>query len=1234
LRGTGSSSLEDPALRSERFDIVSKIGGGGMGIVYLARDRKRDVTVALKTLPELEPDALLRFKHEFRALQDVLHRNLVSLGELFEENGRWFFSMEYVDGVDLLTFIRGTSAADAPTEVNDASSSDPSPLFATTLPNVRRELEVVQGFDEARLRDAFAQLAEGLIALHATGKIHCDIKPSNILVARDGRVVLLDFGLVRDVIEERVRQDGVSGTFAYMSPEQALSKPLSPSADWYSVGVVLYEALTGTLPFVGTVAQIVGAKQSSLPPPPRERSAGVPHDLDQLAMKLLEPDPVARLDGQQVLSRFRGASSVRAFFSLAPSAPFVGRSAELAVLGAALEDARSNGAITVCVSGESGLGKSALVRHFTETVARERDGIVLSSRCHARESIRYNALDGIIDALTNYLRRLSDEEISLYLPQGSYLLSQVFPVLQCLNPIPKAPESDSLLDPVEIRSRVFNAFRELLSRLAADRTVVLAIDDLQWADADSLALLAEVLRPPSSPSVLLLLTVRSGFEAWAASHGAQMLPLLPLPPRDSVELATLLLFRAREGSQRHARALAEEASGHPLFLQELVRAAVDLGAGELRQLEEALERRMALLEPTTRSILEIVSIAAAPVSEDVLLRAAECDAVTLDRALATLRASNFTRSAVSNGERAVEPYHDRVREVLVASLEEAIERRHHERLARALESLARPELESLALHWRGAGEAGKAVSYAKEAAAKAMAVLAFHHAARLYRFCVELCPEGEPQKRALTIALADALAKAGRGAEAAASYLEAAASAPAAEALELKRHAGDQYLRMGQLERGQALLGEVLAEFGMKLPSATRALISLFFRRLQIKLSGLKFKERAASQISPAQLTKIDACWSMTIGMSMTDTLTTLYFQNRHLIFALESGEVQRIARALAMEIIQRAILGARQSRGTLSLAKTARALAERVGHAYMLGMAELAIGTAHTYWGFWREAREHLERARQIFHQRCAGVAWEIYSAEAYLLTSLLYLGDLEALRTRERNLIAAAEQNGDLHMLVLHRIAGGMMARLAEDQPDEGAKQVADAQGALPRGRFQAAHFLELWALTHADLYRGDPERALDRLRTSWPALKRSFLLLNEYVLVEMLNLRARAAAGAAARSKGARAERIRDLAYKDVRVLEGRGSPFASCCASVSRALLAAQKSDARPAIALFDRSIEELERAGMILYAQAARWRRAELTGGSEGANEKARAEEIAKQRGAVNPAAWLQMLAPR
>ncbi len=238
-----------------------------------------------------EAAALYRLKQEFRALADVTHPNLVTLYELLSDGDEWFFTMELIEGQNLLEYIlertcpgRLDSASDfsrAPTldvepELQDPGVTQPfgykglesrTVETSSPLPALNSPLNV------ERLRDAFAQLTEGVCALHEAGILHRDIKPPNVLVTREGRVVLLNFGLAAELAPADLSQSvHLVGTPSYMSPEQAAALAVSEASDWYSVGVMLYEALTGRLPFTGEARLTHPQKAGFLPRPPLRSS--------------------------------------------------------------------------------------------------------------------------------------------------------------------------------------------------------------------------------------------------------------------------------------------------------------------------------------------------------------------------------------------------------------------------------------------------------------------------------------------------------------------------------------------------------------------------------------------------------------------------------------------------------------------------------------------------------------------------------------------------------------------------------------------------------------------------------------------------------------------------------------------------------------------------------------------------------------------------------------------------
>ncbi|HEX2122133.1 MAG TPA: serine/threonine-protein kinase, partial [Thermoanaerobaculia bacterium] len=413
--------MSEPAvLASGRFTIQRRIGAGGMGVVYEALDRDRGHVVALKKLLGTEATAIYRLKTEFRALADVVHPNLVRLYELVGEEDEWFFTMELVDGVDFLQSIRGRSAAaveDATTErstiIGDSGRLFP-PVTAEAAPkppppplDETKEVAIAP-IDFMRLRRTLRQIGEGVAALHDARKLHRDLKPSNVLVTPAGRVVILDFGLTTDLTS--MQRITFGGTPAYMAPEQIAELPATEASDLYSIGVMLYEALTGALPFSGNFYTMLMQKRSTDPRPPIELASNIPEDLSRLCIDLLRRDPEQRPTARELVERVadqQERAHLTAVTLVRPrEMPFVGRAAELAQLEEALQATERGTPVTVLVRGASGMGKTALVRQFLFQVQhRDPTVVVFSGRSYEQESVPYKAVDSLIDDLARYLKR-------------------------------------------------------------------------------------------------------------------------------------------------------------------------------------------------------------------------------------------------------------------------------------------------------------------------------------------------------------------------------------------------------------------------------------------------------------------------------------------------------------------------------------------------------------------------------------------------------------------------------------------------------------------------------------------------------------------------------------------------------------------------------------------------------------------------------------------------------------
>ena len=1249
---------------NERFLVLRRIGTGGMGVVYEAVDRERNTRVALKTLRTVKPDAILRFKNEFRALSDIQHPNLASLGELFEENGQWFFTMELVRGVHFLDYVRRPKDAsdddpgvpistdDQPTSnLARASRSSLSSISSSSIPPRR----MPSSSDEIRLRGAMAQLALGLAALHSAHKVHRDIKPSNILVTAEGRVVILDFGLVADLVNA-LPESNLVGTFSYMAPEQAGMKAVGPAADWYSVGVLLYQALTGRLPVQGNAREVLILKQAFDPPPP-SALAEVPDDLDRLCADLLRIEPKDRPAERDILRRLHAADppSLPDFHGHGPH--FVGRRGELDELKAAFAISRREHGVTVLIHGESGVGKSALVRRFASSAVKaDRMTVVLAGRCYERESVPYKAVDGVIDSLSRYLASRAEAELATLLPRQRGLLGQVFPVLRKIDAIAEAPRpTPGALDPQVLRARLFYALRDLLIRLADNGPLVLVIDDLQWADADSLALLADVMRPPREPKLLLLVTMRSalktellrleedptethvqGVEQVRAlfTGDVRMIRVGSLPQEDARALVDALLRDAGAVARVSAGALAEEAGGHPLFIDELVRQRLLLGenAGPVR-LDEALRARIGRLDEGPRRLLELTAVAGAPLVQETAAIAAGIELNDLLREAALLRAQNLVRTGGVRRSDAIEPYHDRVREAVLLGLDPAAQRAWHGRLARALEAADHADAEALAVHWRGAGEAARAATYALDAAESAASAFAFDRAARLYQLTLELRPASGPEGSALREKLGDALANAGRGARAADAYLAAAEQRPPEGAIDLRRKAAEQLLRSGHIDEAMAALRTVLTAIGMDLPeSSKRALPALLIRRTQVRLRGLGFRKRHEREIAAEALVRIDTCWAVSTGLGLVDYVIGSYFQTRGLLLALDAGEPHRIARALAMEANYSSASGGAAAKRSAELVRTTQDLARRLGDPYSMAWASGAEGITAALEGRWKVGHEATERAEAIFRERCTGASWEIASMRWFSLWSLSYLGDLGELSRRIPERLREAKGRGDLYAEICHSTGLANLFWLAADNPVEAREHNREALRAWSQRKFHVEHWWAMLSERQIDLYLGDGEAAFRGVEQQWRALEGSLLLMVQLTKLEALHLRARAALMLATQRPSRRKAMLKS-ALADAAKIEKEEMPWSSPLAALLRAGAASIDGEKARALLLLQEAITGLDSADMALYAAAARYHRGNLLGGDEGQRIAAAADQWLAQQGVVNRPRMVGMLAP-
>lgn len=1316
-----NKSQEDETL-IDRFELKFRLGQGGYGVVYQAYDREKCELVALKLLHQAKPEALYRFKLEFRTLANLHHPNLITLYELISEGDRWFFTMELINGDNFLDYMRikrvfnneveevspnssetnqeeltslhtkskQYTKIEIPTTLEEQTNSEilaksevftkseiltSSEVFTNSnIENItiidKNDFNIINNIKETvapniptttqrpkakkisvnldRLRYALKQLTEGLMALHSAGKLHRDIKPSNVMVSEEGRVVILDFGLVHDFGPNQSFGQ-IAGTPAYMSPEQASGLPLSEASDWYSVGIMLYIALTGTPPFTGTWQQILVDKKTKAPEPPSKYVVDVPEDLNTLCIELISRDPDKRPSGNEILKRL-GLESVNLDSSLDKQSrsrykiELIGRERHFNSLYNAFQKVKQGSSVTVYLNGISGMGKTILSQRFLEDIQDiHSKALILSGACYEQESVPYKALDGVVDNLSKYLKSLSNLEVEAFLPIDILALTKLFPVLLQVHAISESRRAVlNIPDSIELKRRAFAALKELLTRIAIKKPLILFIDDLQWGDIDSSTLIENILGSPDPPPLLLILSYRK--EEVQNSPSLQTLLSIKnmvgltteiveievgeLSFEESKKLALMLLRNAN--SINEAEKIAKESAGSPFFVNELT-SFLKLGRSiEELKLEEVIQAHIQELPQEARKLLEIIAVSGQPIERSVAKQAAELE-TDENKLLAILRANHMLRATGKHDQLAT--YHDRIRETIVAFLPEDILKQKHKRLALALEATGKADSERLGDHFYKSGDKDKAIDYTIKAADQAVETLAFNRAARLYSFALDLKETDDYQSDNLRIKLADALVNAGRGAEAAQFYLKASEKRNGIESLELRQCAAEQFLRSGHIDKGKAVLRTVLEEVGLKFPkSPRRAFLSLVLRKLVLRLRGLNFKQRDISVIDTKEIIKIDTCRSIVVGLALVDTIQAAYFQSIHILLALKTGETRRIIRALVHEAGFTSIRGSRSQPKCENLLNKAKSLLgqNNCNEPYEEGILKFTIGLANYYFGKWSLASDSFDEAVEILRNKCTGVAWELNTSKYYKLRSLYNMGSWKKLIEQFPAFLKEVQEQGDLYSATTLFLKISFILPLAADSPNEAAENLEKAIDKWAQKGFHVQHFFAMWGQAQVDLYVGKYTSALERVNNSWQVLNRSMILNTQLNLIEALHLRARCLLSVAIIANNR--EKLISEVDKISKKIEQEKTPWANNLALLIRAGVNSIQ-DKKEAINLLERAEKGFNETDMALYSAISRRRRGQLIGGETGRILIEEADNFMHSQLIKNPELMANMLAP-
>ena len=697
--------FENGTILDNKYQIQAHLGTGGMGEVYRVLDLEQSQACALKILNTMmdQKAAHRRFHREFQVLNRFQHPRLVRTYTWGFAEECPYFTMEYLPG--------------------------------KTLEKIIADHARLGQFRASHFFALVQQLAEGLAYIHAQGAVHRDLKPSNIMVleTEEGiETTILDMGLakLRHLHSASITQTGAAiGTAEYMSPEQGKGLWVDHRSDLYSLGIILYEMLTGTPPFSGqNPISVIMKHIREIPPSMGEINIAVPDAIQQIVLKLLAKEPVDRFQSAEEVLRALPSEFVlpddeqRDVHRKVMRPQFVGRESEMKTLRAMLQDVQAGEQRVVLISGESGVGKTRLVEELLGD-ALIHDFLCLKGAGQEEGGQIYGALisafQGTVDLVTE---------------------------------LPDSVESDKF--------SVMERWLQLLKSLRQKQPIVLCLEDIQWLDELTLEFLQYALRDPEPCPFLLCLTCQGSnleplseeIENFIHSNEfakAIRIQLKNLPKKEVAYLAASMLGE-RSIPPDALQTLFRETGGLPLFVVEAVRTLVNADVvrqnvfgdwqwGEFPKtllsddISEILHRRIATLPAVQQRVLEYACVFLSDFPFELLAAVWRGDELELLDVLDDLIAEGLL-TACGEDEDQYRFSQALCRRAIYDRMQNVRRRLLHREIGNALEETEDAEelTEELADHFAAAKEKDKAIKYTRLSGKKALEIQAYCQALRRF----------------------------------------------------------------------------------------------------------------------------------------------------------------------------------------------------------------------------------------------------------------------------------------------------------------------------------------------------------------------------------------------------------------------------------------------------------------------------------------------------------------------
>ncbi len=727
----------DQTLINQRYHLEAELGQGGSGVIYKAHDSILGRDVAIKVLLEsnLGSQGRARLLREAQAAARLNHPNIVSVFDAGESGGATFIVMELVVGESLHEY-------------------QPADLQETLA--------------------IFRQICSALEHAHQHGIVHRDLKPENVLITADKQAKLTDFGLARSVASRLTLEGEITGTVYYLAPEQALGKEVDPRTDLYSLGVMLYESVTGQLPFVGdNPLAIISQHLFASPVPPRLCNDQAPIALDTLIIQMLSKTPAERpASAQEVMLRLEKIAHPQGIFEQRQEPSLLerisrgrifGREKELGEARALWGRAVSGEGQLLLISGEPGIGKSRLAREII-TLAEVSGGRSLIGECFAEGNAPYAPFAEMIQQA---FAQDAHRKLGLS-PQIQADLVSIAPNLQFNLP---QTTPNPHLDPQAEQQRLLDHIMVFFTLLSQEQPYLLVLEDAHWADQATLTLLRQLSRRIRRHKILIVTTYREVEldealpfqDTLYAINRERLASRLKLGRLD--RQATYIMLDALFGEHVQGTffdRVYQETEGNPFFIEEVCKSLVDngrltlveghwqrVGAEELQipqSIRITIQTRISKLSAEHQEALRMAAILGRDFDFQIL---ADMVDVNEDRLIDALdlaeRAQLISETSAERGG-SFRFAHALIPVTLVDGLSGLRRRRLHRRAAESFEKLRPDDLEALAYQYGLAEEPAKAYYYLQKAGERALSRFANEDAIRYFTHALEFCETGSLER--------------------------------------------------------------------------------------------------------------------------------------------------------------------------------------------------------------------------------------------------------------------------------------------------------------------------------------------------------------------------------------------------------------------------------------------------------------------------------------------------------